>query len=90
MNISRDKQFKRYFVDAAKQLSELNEGTNDKEALRYYKLSMDVKDSIFNASSTAQIQAMTFDEQERQREINQTRQKDASQENCALTIAWCR
>ncbi len=85
--IAQDKQFRKILADAAKQLSQLYENINDKEALRYYKLSMDVKDSIFNASSTAQIQAMTFNEQERQREINETKQKDVEERKHNLQYA---
>ncbi len=85
--VSEDKQFNRQIANAAKQLSHLYEEINDKEALRYYKLSMDIKDSIFNASSTAQIQTMTFSEQERQREINASKIKDAAERNHNLQYA---
>ena len=87
LTICQDKQFKRQIVDAARQLSLLYEETNDKEALRYYKLAMDVKDSIFNASNTAQIQSMTFSEDERQREINEAKLKDATERRHNLQYA---
>ena len=87
LTISQKNQFRKIETDAARQLSLLYENINDKEALQYYKLSMDVKDSIFNASATAQIQAMTFNEQERQREINQSKLKDAEERKHNLQYA---
>lgn len=85
--VSQDKELKGHAARAAKQLSELNENRNDKDALRYYKMAMDANDSIFSASNTAQIQNMTFSEQERQREINENKVKEAAERKHNLQYA---
>ena len=85
--VSRDKELKGQAVIAAMQLSQLYENRDDKEALRYYKMAMDAKDSIFSASNTAQIQTMTFSEQERQREINENNVKEAAERKHNLQYA---
>ncbi len=87
LTIAQDKQFRKIFSDAAKQLAGLYEMSNDKEALRYYKLTMDAKDSIFSVSNTAQIQSMTFTEQERQREIESAGVKSKEERNHNLQYA---
>ena len=40
---------------------------------------MDTNDSIFGASNTAQLQTLGFNEQERQREINENKVKEAAE-----------
>ena len=87
LTIAQDKQYRKIFSDAAKQLAGLYEMSNDKEALRYYKLTMDAKDSIFSVSNTAQIQSMTFTEQERQREIESAGVKSKEERNHHLQYA---
>ena len=85
--ISGNSQLRRLTVDAARQLAQLYKATNDKEALRYYEMAMDTKDSIFSASNTAQIQALIFSEQERQREINENNVKEAAERKHNLQYA---
>ncbi|GAC1385753.1 MAG: hypothetical protein NVSMB45_14860 [Ginsengibacter sp.] len=85
--ISRNSQLRRLMVDAARQLAQLYKATNDKEALRYYEMAMDTKDSIFSASNAAQIQALIFSEQERQREINENNVKEAAERKHNLQYA---
>ena len=85
--ISGNSQLRRLTVDAARQLAQLYKATNDKEALRYYEMAMDTKDSIFSASNTAQIQALIFSEQERQREINENKVKEAAERKHNLQYA---
>lgn len=58
-----------------------------KEALRYYKLSTAMKDSIFGAENQAQIQGLTFTELERQREIDEAKQKEAEERKHNLQYA---
>jgi tetratricopeptide (TPR) repeat protein len=55
-------------VDAAKLLSTLYEKSDANEALKYYKLAAQTRDSIFNQASAAKLQSMEYTERERQRE----------------------
>lgn len=55
-------------VDAAKLLSTLYEKSDANEALRYYKLAAQTRDSIFNQVTAAKLQSMEYTELERQRE----------------------
>lgn len=87
MDRSQEKQFPQLYADAAKQLALLYENIDDKESLRYYKLATEIKDSILNSTTTAQIQSMTFNEQERQRDINANKIKDAEIRNHNLQYA---
>jgi tetratricopeptide (TPR) repeat protein len=87
LSVSQDKELKGHTVRAAKQLAELYENRDDKDALRYYKMAMDANDSIFSASNIAQIQNMTFSEQERQREINEDKVKEADERKHNLQFA---
>lgn len=76
MRISKESNFLPLFARATKQLSSLYENLNDKEALRYYKLSADTKDSIFSADNLAKMQNLTFDEVQRQREADALKEKE--------------
>ena len=76
---------------AAKQLAELYEPRDANEALSFYKLSADMKDSIFGAAGQAQVQNLTFSEMERQRESNEARRKQAAErkqnlQNAAIAL----
>lgn len=75
------------FVNAAKQLASLYEGINDKEALRYYKLSAETRDSLFDAENQAHVQSLTFSEQERQREMALAKQLEAEERKHNLQYA---
>jgi len=50
-------------------LAELYEQKNIKESLRYYKIAAAAKDSIYSREKIQAFQTITFDEQERQKEI---------------------
>ncbi|WP_276370865.1 tetratricopeptide repeat protein [Chryseolinea sp. H1M3-3] len=50
-------------------LSELFEGKQDKESLRYHKLALAAQDSLFSQEKNQQIQALSFGEALRQQEI---------------------
>jgi len=74
-------------MDAARLLSQLYENTNDKEAFRYNKMALEATDSIFSGSRTVQIQNMSFAEQERQRDINESKIGDAEDRKHNLQFA---
>ncbi len=50
-------------------LSELFEGKDDRESLRYHKLALAAQDSLFSQEKNQQIQALSFGETLRQQEI---------------------
>jgi tetratricopeptide (TPR) repeat protein len=69
--------------EAAKLLSTLYEKSDANEALRYYKIAAQTKDSIFNQASAAKLQSMEYTERERQREQDELKrvQKEERQNN---------
>jgi tetratricopeptide (TPR) repeat protein len=70
-------------AEAAKLLSTLYEKSDANEALRYYKIAAQAKDSIFSQASTAKLQSMEYTERERQREQDELKrvQKEERQNN---------
>jgi len=61
--------YKNRVMAAGNLLAELYEPKDAKEALRYYRIANAAKDSLYSTGKMQALQAMTFDEQERQREI---------------------
>src|SRR6266496_3860660 len=61
--------YKNRIMDAGNLLAELYEQKNIKESLRYYKIAAAAKDSIYSREKIQAFQTITFDEQERQKEI---------------------
>lgn len=49
------------------------EGTNDKEALHYHKLAMAAKDSLFSQEKVKRMIAISFEQKQRQQEIETAR-----------------
>ncbi len=70
-------------VSAAKLLSTLYEKSDAIEALKYYKLAAETKDSIFSQVTAAKLQSMEYGERERQRELGELErvQKEERQHN---------
>lgn len=87
LSIAQKIQYRQAFIDIGKLLSKLYENKDDKAALQYHKMAMSANDSIYNAASLAQIQGMTFTEQERQREINEAKLKAATERRHNLQYA---
>lgn len=56
-------------IESGKLLSKLYERKNDKEALRYLKISLAAKDSLFSRERTMQLQNLLFNETKRESEI---------------------
>lgn len=56
-------------------LSAWHEGIDDKESLRYYKMAMNAQDSLFNQEKSRQVQALSMNEELRQREVEAQRLK---------------
>lgn len=74
-------------VEAGKLISQLYAGKNDKEAYTYLKLAMDTRDSTFSREKILQIQNMAFAEQERQKEIQEQKMKEAEDRQHNLQYA---
>ena len=87
MQIAQNRNAKPLISWAANQLADVYEFIDTKEALRYYKLSAAMKDSIFGAESQAQVQNLTFSELERQREMNEAKRKEAEERKQNLQYA---
>lgn len=83
MELSTQIDAKLLLFDASKLLSTLYEKSDAIEALRYYKIAAQAKDSIFNQASAAKIQSMEYIERERQREQNELKrvQEEERQNN---------
>jgi hypothetical protein len=83
MQLATEIDAKLTIVEAAKLLSTFYEQRDAKEALRYYKLAAQTKDSIFNQASAAKLQSMEYTERERQREQDELKrvQKEERQNN---------
>jgi tetratricopeptide (TPR) repeat protein len=60
VRIAQDRKAPALLDWAAQQLAEVYEKIDTKEALRYYKLSAAMKDSLSSTESRAQIQSLTF------------------------------
>ena len=74
-------------MNAARLLSQLYENSDDEEAFRYNKMALEATDSIFSGARIAQIQSLSFSEQERQREINESKLKEAEDRKHNLQFA---
>jgi tetratricopeptide (TPR) repeat protein len=83
MELATQIDAKSTIIDAAKLLSTFYEQRDAKEALRYYKIAAQMKDSIFNQVSAVKLQAMEYTERERQREQDELKrvQKEERQNN---------
>ena len=68
-------------------LSQLYEGKNSDKALLYYKTAMAIRDSIYSKAKLLQIQALDHNEQERQKEIAETKIKEDEQRKLNLQYA---
>jgi len=80
-------QNKRRVGQVARLLAQLYKNRDDKEAFRYLEMAMEAQDSVFSGSNTAQMQSITFSEQERQRELNESKLKDTEERKNNLQFA---
>ncbi|MDP2414987.1 tetratricopeptide repeat protein [Daejeonella sp.] len=87
MAMHNQRQSKAGVMSAAKLLAQLYENRDGNEAARYYKMALEATDSVFSGSRTVQIQNMSFAEAERQREINESKLKDAEDRKHNLQFA---
>ncbi len=65
--------FRRGIFLSATLLSQLYDSVDAKEALRYYKIAAEAKDSLFGAGNIQTIQALVAKEESRQQEVEQAK-----------------
>jgi tetratricopeptide (TPR) repeat protein len=68
-------------------LSELYEGKNDKESLRYHKIGLAAKDSLFSQDKNMQVEFLKLNETVRQQEIEAARRQLEIERNTNLQYA---
>lgn len=68
-------------------LSELYEGVNDTESLRYHKLALAAQDSLFSQEKNQQVEALRFSETLRQREMEASKKQAAEERKNNLQYA---
>ena len=68
-------------------LSELYEGKNDKESLRYHKIGLAAKDSLFSQDKNMQVEFLKLNETVRQQEIEATRRQLETERKTNLQYA---
>ncbi|HUS03894.1 MAG TPA: tetratricopeptide repeat protein, partial [Chitinophagaceae bacterium] len=74
-------------IEANQLLFNLYLNKNDKEAIKYLSKAMDARDSTFSADKILQIRSISFAEEERQKEINEKKLKDAEERKNNLQYA---
>jgi hypothetical protein len=74
-------------LDLDKDLAFGYEGRDDHKALNYFKLHETIRDSMYSATKTKEVQSLTFNEQERQKEILARQQEDEQQRKEAIQYA---
>jgi tetratricopeptide (TPR) repeat protein len=74
-------------IESGKLLSNLYEGKNDKEALRYLQISLAARDSLFSRDRTMQIQNLLFNETKRESEIAEIEKKDEAERKLDIEYA---
>ena len=68
-------------------LSQLFEGVDDSQSLRYHKLALAAKDSLFSQEKNHQVEALRFNELQRQREVEARNLKMAKERRNNLQYA---
>jgi two-component system, NtrC family, sensor kinase len=77
--ISQPKKFAKEILETSQLLSKLYEKVNTDSALYYYKLAMTANDSLYNQEKQRQIASFKFNEELRQKEIENERSQYRNQ-----------
>jgi tetratricopeptide (TPR) repeat protein len=64
------------YLASYERLATIYEGRNNDSSVKYYKLAALLKDSIFNSKNKSEIQNLTANEEERQKELLEKQKKD--------------
>ncbi|MDP2414984.1 tetratricopeptide repeat protein [Daejeonella sp.] len=86
LTLSGSRQNKEGLMNSAKLLAQLYENKDNTDA-KYYKMAMEAQESISSGAQIAQIQSLSFTEQERQREVNESKLKEAEERKHNLQFA---
>ena len=76
---AEDGSYSKGILDASERLSKLYEGKNDKEAFNYLKLATAAKDSLYSQDKVKQLLSISFEEKQRQQEIEAARNESRNQ-----------
>jgi len=74
-NISKDHNLMATLLSSSLLLSELYEGQDNTESLHYHKLALAAQDSLFSQEKNQQVDALSFSETLRQREVEAARRQ---------------
>ena len=87
LSIAQKLSYKNRIMAASNILAEIYESKEPKEAIRYYKIFSAARDSLYSNEKMQALQTMTFDEQERQFEIETAKTAFKNKVNQYLFIA---
>lgn len=76
---AKDGSYSKGIFDASERLSKLYEGKNDKEAFNYLKLATAAKDSLYSQDKVKQLLSISFEEKQREQEIEAARNESRNQ-----------
>jgi hypothetical protein len=74
-------------LEAATMLASFFEKTNNDSTLKYLKITIALKDSLFNQEKTKQVQSLTINEQLRQQEIESAKKIAAEERHQNIQYA---
>lgn len=84
---SREEEFKEYTISASNVLASIYENVNPSEAIRYYKLSSLMNDSIHGRQKLRQVQNLKYQEELRIREAEEKEKENKTKRQRYLLIA---
>ena len=85
--ISREQKLYATLLSSSLLLSELYEGQNDSESLRYHKFALTAQDSLFSQEKNRQISELSFNETLRQQELEAAKYQAAEDRKNNLQYA---
>lgn len=86
-NISQAQNLSATMLSSSLLLSELYEGANDTESLRYHKLALAARDSLFSQEKNQEVEALRFSETLRQQEMEASKKQAAEERKNNLQYA---
>ena len=79
--------YREIIVKSSMLLSNLFEGKDDKQSFHFYKLATATRDSIYNSEKEIQIKNMSYNEQDRQRQLTEAESKTKEERKRNLQYA---
>ncbi|HMH34469.1 MAG TPA: ATP-binding protein [Puia sp.] len=88
LDLSQKSHFGNYALDASKVLMQLYESVHNRDSvLKYLNLMLAIKDTVFNQQKVQQFELLTFDEKQRQQEIEAARERYQNQVRFVALLA---